>query len=461
MTMKKETSLSVKHISKKFRLYESNKDRIIEFFHPRNKRYHKEFWALKDINFDVTKGQTVGILGRNGSGKSTLLQIIAAVMHATSGTVKTNGRVAALLQLGAGFNPLFTGRQNAILTGVIQGIPEKEMLKKIPEIETFAEIGEYFDQPVAMYSSGMFVRLAFAASTSIDPTIILVDEALSVGDAKFQHKCFNRFRDFVEEGKTIIVVSHDVESLLKFCTQGLVLNSGNLVYQGDISSAISTYQDYLYGGMRDSIDQSRITPFANGPPEKSNTDNAETRIRNSVYSGNRDKDDFKDMCIEHPTYNPGETRFGDSRACIIDYSIIANGETNPAEISYGQEFDISMKVYFSEPLTQIHFGFAIVTKDGIYVHGTNTQLQHLVPIEVEGGEIVFITFSANALFVGGDYFLNLGVIHLTDSDQEVLEIRRSIAHLRFSDTDWCRGFVAIPPKVSILRKYQDAETNVQ
>ena len=199
-------AVSVKRISKKFKLYASSKDRVKELLHPLRTKYHQEYWALNGINFEIKKGQAVGILGRNGSGKSTLLQIIASVMQPTTGSVYIDGKVSALLELGAGFNPFFTGRDNAILNGVIQGISEKDMIERLPEIESFADIGNFFYQPVGTYSSGMFIRLAFAAAISLDPDIILVDEALSVGDAKFQHKCFNKFQDYVKQGKTVIVV---------------------------------------------------------------------------------------------------------------------------------------------------------------------------------------------------------------------------------------------------------------
>ncbi len=199
--MAEEIAVSLSDLTKKYRLFSTPMERLKESFHPLRKRYHKEFWALKGISFDIKKGQVVGILGRNGSGKSTLLQIIASVLQPTSGTVTVNGRVSALLELGAGFNPEFTGRQNVLLNGAIMGVSHNEMLERMPAVMAFADIGEFFDQPMKIYSSGMFVRVAFAASVHVDPDILIIDETLAVGDAKFQHKCFQRLADLQAQHK--------------------------------------------------------------------------------------------------------------------------------------------------------------------------------------------------------------------------------------------------------------------
>jgi len=213
--MQNDIAISVTHVSKKFRLFASPRERLVEALHPLRKQYHREFWALREVSFDVMKGEIIGVLGRNGSGKSTLLQIICEVMQATTGSVQVNGKISALLELGAGFNPEFSGRENVILNGAIMGFSRSEMIERMPAIEAFAEIGEHFDQPVKTYSSGMFVRVAFAAAIHVDPEILIIDEALSVGDAAFQHRCFQRIREFVEQGKTILFVSHSVDTMLR------------------------------------------------------------------------------------------------------------------------------------------------------------------------------------------------------------------------------------------------------
>lgn len=245
--MNQDVAIEVSQVSKKFRLFNSPKERIAEALHPFRKKYHREFWALKDISFDIHRGEIVGILGKNGSGKSTLLQIICSVMQPTEGGVEVHGRISALLELGAGFNPEFTGQENVLLNGSIMGVSRQEMLQRLPDIEAFADIGDFFDQPVKTYSSGMFVRVAFAAAVHVDPEILVVDEALSVGDSKFQHRCFQRIREFMERGKTIVVVSHSTDTLLRICHRGIVIDSGKLSFIGPIAAAVNHYQNLLFG----------------------------------------------------------------------------------------------------------------------------------------------------------------------------------------------------------------------
>ena len=442
--MNKNLAISIKGVSKKFKLYKSNKDRAKEIIHPLRAKYHREYWALDGIDFDVKKGCAVGILGRNGSGKSTLLQIIASIMQATAGSVYIDGRVSALLELGAGFNPLFTGRDNAILNGVIQGISEKDMITRLPEIESFADIGEFFYQPVGTYSSGMFIRLAFAAATSIDPDIILVDEALAVGDAKFQHKCFNKFQEYIKKGKTVIVVSHETDTLLRFCDSGIVLEEGKVLFKGDIVSAVNTYQEVLYG---------KINHKERKHPENKeiNSSGINGLSEDRLFFG-KNANLSVDNCQNNPGYNCDETRIGDNRAVIVNYDITVEDNLNPPVIKYGEEFKIKMTILFKEDIENVHFGFAIVTKESIYVHGTNTQMQHVMPISGKVNEIVIIEFCAQAIFVGGDYFINLGIFSSSDGELEYIDTRRSIGRITFSETDWCRGFVAFPPKCTIRER---------
>jgi len=241
-------AVSVQNVCKKFRLFNSPKERLLEVLHPFNRNYHREFCALMDINFEVAKGATVGIIGRNASGKSTLLQIICSVLRPTSGFVIANGRISALLTLGAGFNPEFTGRDNVLMNGALMGFSREEMKERLPAIEAFADIGEFIDQPVKIYSTGMFVRLAFAAAINVDPDILVIDEVLAVGDAKFQHKCFQKFLEFQRVGKTIIFVTHDTNAVVKHCDYAILLERGEIVEMGDPKSITNYYLDLLFSG---------------------------------------------------------------------------------------------------------------------------------------------------------------------------------------------------------------------
>ncbi len=242
--MSNETVIAVKNLSKSYRMYNSPAERLKELIHPFKKKYHKEFWALKDVSFEVKKGESIGIIGRNGSGKSTLLQLLCGVLQPTSGTVTVNGRVSALLELGAGFSPEFTGRDNVYMNGALMGINREEMDSRFAEIAAFADIGEFIEQPVKTYSSGMYVRLAFACAVNVEPEILIVDEALSVGDVRFQKKCYDKINALKKAGATIILVTHG--GIKGLVTKGVVLERGERLFAGDAAEAELRYMQLLY-----------------------------------------------------------------------------------------------------------------------------------------------------------------------------------------------------------------------
>jgi len=247
--MKDDIVLRVRNLSKCYQIYDLPQNRLKQSIYPRlhrlvrkqPKQYFREFWALKDVSFELKRGEAFGIIGRNGSGKSTLLQIIAGTLAPTSGTVETMGKIAALLELGSGFNPEFTGRENAYMNGAILGFSKPEMDEKIDEIVDFADIGEFIDQPVKTYSSGMYVRLAFAVQVCANPEILIVDEALSVGDVFFQQKCFKRVRKVLESGTTLLFVSHDTAAVQNLCSHSILLHQGKDIFQGPPEEAVSRY----------------------------------------------------------------------------------------------------------------------------------------------------------------------------------------------------------------------------
>ncbi len=239
--MKKKAAIAVENVTKAYKLYDRRLERIIETFHPFKKKYHKHFFALKDVSFEVKKGEAVGVIGRNGSGKSTLLQILCGILKPTAGTVKVDGRVTALLELGAGFNPEFTGKENVYLNGAILGFNKKEMDARYEKILNFAEIGEFIDKPVKTFSSGMYVRLAFAVQTCMDPDILIVDEALSVGDFFFQQKCMKHMLSMRQNGVTLIFVSHDSSMIRDLCDKVLYLKNGRTMFFGPSQQAIQHY----------------------------------------------------------------------------------------------------------------------------------------------------------------------------------------------------------------------------
>ncbi|MHB1653157.1 MAG: ABC transporter ATP-binding protein [Desulfitobacteriaceae bacterium] len=243
--MSSDLAVSLKNVSKCYHMFDRPKDRLLQGLWRGKKQFYREFWALKEVSFDVKKGETIGLIGRNGSGKSTILQIIAGTIMPTDGSVTTMGRVSALLELGSGFNPEFTGRENAIMSGAIMGLSNSEILQRMPLIEKFAEIGEFIDQPVKLYSSGMYVRLAFACAINVDPDVLVIDEALAVGDLQFQLKCIEKMKAFKREGKTIVFVSHDVYSVRNFCDTAIWMMDGKIHLWGDVNTVTERYQDFM------------------------------------------------------------------------------------------------------------------------------------------------------------------------------------------------------------------------
>ncbi|MBE0584284.1 MAG: ABC transporter ATP-binding protein, partial [Desulfofustis sp.] len=240
-----DIAIQLKDVCKCYRLYKRNSDRIKETFHPFRKQYHKPFLALDTISFSARKGESIGIIGKNGSGKSTLLQILCGVLQPTSGEVVVNGRISALLELGAGFNPEFTGRENVYLSATIMGLSRDYVERNLERIFSFADIGEYVDQPVKLYSSGMYVRLAFATAISIDPEILIVDEALAVGDIFFQQKCIAHMKE-MKSKSTIIFVTHDLQSMVNLCERGILLDQGRIIFDGDPIDTLSRYTKMIH-----------------------------------------------------------------------------------------------------------------------------------------------------------------------------------------------------------------------
>lgn len=237
--------IEVKNISKRYKLYNKPSERLKEAFGIGGKKYYTEFYALHDVSFKITEGETVGIVGRNGSGKSTILKILTGVINSFEGGVEIGGKISALLELGAGFNVEYTGMENIYLNATIMNISRKEMEKKIPDILSFADIGDHIHQPVKTYSSGMFVRLAFAVAVNVNPDILIVDEALAVGDTRFQLKCMDKFMEFMEAGKTVLFVSHDINSIKRFCKRTIWLNQGKVIMDGKTDEVTDRYMDFL------------------------------------------------------------------------------------------------------------------------------------------------------------------------------------------------------------------------
>ncbi|HEY1230005.1 MAG TPA: ABC transporter ATP-binding protein, partial [Ramlibacter sp.] len=244
--MSSELVIDVQGVGKCYHVYDKPHHRLLQMLARGGRRYHRDFWALRDTSFSVRRGETVGIIGKNGSGKSTLLQMICGTVTPTTGAVNTQGRVAALLELGAGFNPEFTGRENVLLNAAILGIPREKMRERMQDVVEFSELNEFLDQPVKTYSSGMFARLAFSIAIHVDPEVVIVDEALAVGDARFVAKCMRRIKDLQARGVSILFVSHDITAVRTLCQRAIWLDSGRLVEDGDVFPVTGRYMEYMF-----------------------------------------------------------------------------------------------------------------------------------------------------------------------------------------------------------------------
>lgn len=381
-----ESVITVNNISKVYKLYDKPVNRLKEAMSITKKCLHSDHFALDSITFDVKKGECVGIIGTNGSGKSTLLKILTGVLNPSGGTYEVKGKISALLELGAGFNMEYTGIENIYLNGTMMGFTDKEMDKKIDSIIAFAEIGEFINQPVKTYSSGMFARLAFAVAINVEPDILIVDEALSVGDIFFQAKCYQKFNEFKEKNKTILFVSHDMSSVLKYCDRCLLINKGHQISLGKTSKVVDIYKKIL---VNQYDEESEAAEKENSVLEDDN--NFSTKM-------------WKDKMV----INPNIIDYGGKEAEIIDFAVVNNYGEISNSIYKGEEFAIRMKIKFHKDINRPIFAFTIKDIKGTEITGTNTMLEDSNLKEGKAGEIVSVQFKQNMELQGGQYLLSLG-----------------------------------------------------
>lgn len=382
--------VSVKKLTKIYQLYNKPIDRLKEAVNPFRKNYHRDFYALSDISFDVEKGESFGIIGVNGSGKSTLLKILTGVLNKTSGEVKVNGKIAALLELGAGFNMDYTGIENIYMNGTMMGFSKKEMDEKLDRIIEFADIGDFIYQPVKQYSSGMFVRLAFALSIAVEPEILIVDEALSVGDVFFQTKCYKRMDELKEKGTTIIMVTHDLGAVIKYCDRTMVLNSGKQIAIGTPHEMLDLYKKILAGQEVTVNDYSASGDVANAETEVATVEASSTSLLKESMS-----------------VNPHADIYGDMKAEFIDFGII-DQKGNPATVIVkGESFTIREKIKMNEEIKDPIFTWTIKDKRGTDLTGTNTMLEKIDTGTGEKGKVYDVSFTQKMILQGGEYLLSM------------------------------------------------------
>ena len=417
--------IQCENVHKKYALYQKRSDRLLEALLPGNKSYHTDFYALNGVSFRVSKGECVGIIGKNGSGKSTLLKILTGVLTPSSGYAKIDGRVAALLELGAGFNPEYTGYENIYLNGTIMGYTREEMDAKVPEIIEFADIGDFINQPVKIYSSGMFVRLAFAVAISVDPDVLIIDEALAVGDVFFQLKCYKKFEDFKKNGKTILFVSHDQSSIIKYCDRAILLNDGELICDTTTKEAIDIYKELLVHSSGTTVDLNIAEP----------------------------EDDQKTCWRASYKLNVKTLEYGNKDAEIVDFGIFDADGNLTGTYFRNEEYIVKLKIYFHQTITDPIF--AITFKDfmGLEIAGTNTMQENIETGTYHAGETVTISFRFRFPFQNQPFFLSLGCTRFnTLGDLEVMHRLYDVLSIQTIGAKVTNGFFDIDAKVTVNRK---------
>ncbi len=383
-------ALRVEAVSKQYRIYNRPADRLKETLTRGRLKAHREFWALRDVTFEIEAGTTTGIIGPNGSGKSTLLQIITGTLEPTHGSVWLEGRVAALLELGAGFNPEFTGIENIFMNTALMGLSKSETESLLPEIASFAEIGDFIYQPLKTYSSGMYIRLAFAAAIAVAPQILIIDEALAVGDAVFQHRCTRRIKEMQQNGTTILFVSHDPGAVRALCSRAILLNGGRMEADGTPADVLNRYQKLIMA--RETAYEESVSSWAQSGDKSPRS---------------KETPEFTDR----PSYT---FRHGNGDAEVISVELLDPSRRRVEIVETGEQVLLRMYVLFHTPVEEPVFGFLIRNRHGIHLYGTNTDIQHAGIGPVQAGEIVEVSFSFNCWLAPDNYSITVAA-HSVDA----------------------------------------------
>lgn len=416
-----DIAINVKNVSKIYKIYDKKTDRMKDALGLSRKRLYKEHYALRDVSMQVKKGETLGIIGTNGSGKSTILKIITGLLNPSEGSVGIDGRISALLELGAGFNMEYTGIENVYLNGTMIGFTKEEIDARLQDILDFADIGDFVNQPVKTYSSGMFVRLAFAVAINIDPEILIVDEALSVGDVFFQAKCYHKFEEFKKMGKTILFVSHDLSSISQYCDSVVLLNKGVKEASGTPKEMINLYKKILVGQnplqQENSLQQAAGADSFGISGTAARPDGAEDLAAGSLSgAGGEVPGDDSVSWNSHFELNPDVNEYGNRKAEIIDFGILDENGMWSGNIEKGTNFTIKYKIRFNENVSDPIFTYTIKDLKGNSITGSNTMYEKVNFGEVMAGEEKTIAFTQLMNLQGGEYLLSISCTGYSGGD---------------------------------------------
>ena len=464
-----EVRIQVEGLSKRYEMYAQPSDRLKQMIFPRVQRaarrvpraYFKDFWALRDVTFNVRHGETVGIVGRNGSGKSTLLQMICGTLSPTLGSVNVDGRISALLELGAGFNPEFTGRENVMLSGLVYGIAEDEIRRRFDEILDFSGIGEFIDQPVKTYSSGMYVRLAFAVAINVSPDLLVVDEALAVGDEAFQRKCLARIDAIRDSGATVLFVSHSAGTVIELCDRAILLDQGELLMEGTPKVVVTAYQKLVYAP-RERAPQIRQEMLDARRSIAASPSSAATIANGEVATCLGNLDGVETVTVrDDPAYweegmvSVSTVEYERQGACIDDPHIETIDGRRVNVLSPGRTYVYCYRVTLERSLARVRCGMMVRSMTGIEVGGAASMLpQDALPV-VESGAELEARFKFRCVLHPGVYFLSAGVLAALGEGEDYIDRRIDAFMFRVmpSATRLATGFVDLldaEPEVSLL-----------
>lgn len=435
---KKQSDIVVKieKLCKNYKMFDRKADRLIEAVIPKIER-HKVFKALDGLDLEVRKGEVLGILGKNGAGKSTLLKMITGVVTPTSGKIDINGKISSLLELGAAFNMELTGIENIYQHGQVMGLSKEEIEKKKPEIIAFADIGEHLYQPVKTYSSGMFARLAFACAINVDPDILIVDEVLSVGDMAFQLKCFKKFEEFKENGKTILFVTHSVSDILKNCTRTIIIDSGKKIFDGSVKEGVERYKKIIVG-----IDEDIKTQEIQ----------EEIIEKNKKEQIEKDKSKKGKTWKENFTENPNIVEYGNKQAEVIDYGIFDKNNNYLQMIENDKEIILKSKILFNNTVKSPIFTVTVKDFHGNDICGTNTLIEKIDTGEYKKGEVAEVEFKQKLPLAAGKYTLSFSCTHFNSRGElEVLNRKYDALLIEILSTKDYVGLIALDSQITISR----------
>ena len=429
--MEEENIIQIENLCKNYKMYNSKQARLIETIIPKINK-HTEFKALDNLCLNVKKGEILGVLGRNGAGKSTLLKIITGVVVPNSGTIRINGKISSLLELGAAFNSELTGEENIYQHGQVMGLTKKEIEEKKAQIIEFADIGDHLYQPVKTYSSGMFARLAFACAINVDPDILIVDEVLSVGDMAFQLKCFKKFEEFKKKGKTILFVTHNVSDVLKNCTRTIILRKGTKIFDGDVKEGVELYKKIITGN-----------------DEQASKISDDEKLKKIIKQKYEDKDSWK----IHFNQNPNLIEYGSLDAEVIDYGIFDENGNYLTAIDNNNEVVLKSKIKFNKTVDNPIFTMTIKNFNGIEIAGTNSMIEKIYPGKFEKDDTVIVEFKQKLPIAPGQYTVSFSCTHINSKGElEVLNRKYEALLVEIISSKDCVGIIKLDTKINIIKE---------